>query len=626
MARCGCGGTCSCVVQGVSPVTVTGNGSVQQPYVISLSQGGQTGCAAITACVGANLGPGLRFDAATGRIQARLSTDAGNTLTFGADQGLKNLSGAGPGPTTCSKSIAGLPAAPGVTGAYALSGHLGAYSSPAQLEYCLAEQIDIIGFWCATSADDVGVVSDFQDMRLTDGRSSLYTSAYIRDMNAADVKSVYSYAGDVDDPVPFNQGDGSASLNRADRRGGWWGWLTPRYYQPLLSDFLRTINGKAVALLDCHPAATVPSGEAVQIRGAIRGILEHCAQAWAMIGVSEIPNAGTVIAAGITPVLVAPDAAPPFNTATLPYPVADVTGAGIQWMILASNYADSVFTAYRNAGINVLMWGSGRHTERTRAATLGIRGGYNMDAVYYRGPNWDGRGYDYRSQVNPWSHRRPGHGQLTYRTEDKAVTSSTGAVRGRTVASEPGLQVPAGFGGGFDRPAILMGWMCPMTNPTSYTISVDLKFDTLAASDTATAKLGLLFGAPTDAEPFAWPAGNATVNPRGYPQFPFSGYRVWQRQNGEIGIGIFQAGVFTNLATRTSPAVAADVYNNYLLTVTPTQITWTRTASGGTQYTATVANSALRGGYVWAEKVERNTGVTGNEFDGWFRNPVYTAV
>ena len=55
MARCGCQGSCSCVIQGASPITVTGNGSVQQPYIITLSLNGQSGCAAITACVAANL-------------------------------------------------------------------------------------------------------------------------------------------------------------------------------------------------------------------------------------------------------------------------------------------------------------------------------------------------------------------------------------------------------------------------------------------------------------------------------------------------------------------------------------------------------------------------------------------
>ena len=72
----------------------------------------------------------------------------------------------------------------------------------------------------------------------------------------------------------------------------------------------------------------------------------------------------------------------------MPYPVDEVTGAGVEWLLLSSYFADEVFTAYRDAGVNVLMWGASRHADRQRVADLGIRGGYSLDPVYYLRTRW----------------------------------------------------------------------------------------------------------------------------------------------------------------------------------------------------------------------------------------------
>lgn len=621
MARCGCTGSCSCVIQGAAPIVVTGNGSVQQPYVISLAFGGQTGCAAITACIAQNLGPGLTYDAGTGDILLDLSNDAGNTLTFGTDGGLKNLDGIAPTPAICTQTIADLPAAPNAVGAAYLAQLRGPYSSPYQVDYCLATGCDIISFRAATSSDDVGVITDLDAHTIDDTRTNIYISQDIRQLSAAEIAQTYNYAGDENDPVGFNIVSGG---DRTARGGGWYGWLTQRYYQPLLSDFLGKINGKAVALIDCVPNASSPYPESTAIIGAVRAVLQYCAQQWAFVGVSLIANATTVINAGLKPIMIAPLPAT-WGVTALPYTTAALSAAGVQWIVLDRRYADSVFTTYKNAGFQVLMYTGSRQVERARVATLAIRGALADDPVYYRGPNVGVWPYGYRTETDPWEHRKPGTGQLSFRTDSHAVASNGGFVRGRPEQTEQGLILPAAWGANLGRPGLLVGWQCPMTDPNNYTIAWDMKWDTLATVSTVRAKMGLLFGAVTDEDPYAWPV-DATANPVNFPEGPRTMYRVFQRQNGEIGIAKWASptAAITYLATATTPAIAAGTYNSYLLTVTPTQITFRRTTSGGTQYTVTAADSQYRGAYFWVEKEEGAFGDTANPFEGKFRNVTYT--
>ncbi|MFI7278499.1 hypothetical protein [Streptomyces sp. NPDC049879] len=625
--RCGCGGTCACELTADPPLKVTGTGTpLVNPWKLSLELDGKTGCDALTACVANNLGPGLTYDAGSGKIQVKLSTDDGQVARFGGDEGLLVTNGTGPTPETCTRGIGSLPPAPNVVAAQDLAGLVGPYSSPYQVDYCLGEGFDMVLFHCGTSSDDVGVVSDYWDMKISAGRSSLYIAQDARQMTAATIQSTFNYAGDVDDPVSYNPGDDLTIAQRKDRRGGWYGNLAQRYYQPLASDFMRKINGKAVAVLDCSlDPNSNEYPESAMIVGAQRSVLENCAQDWSMIGVAQVDNAVTIKNRGITPILI-PIRPSTWASTTLPYPVADLTAAGIEWIALSDRWADSVFTAYKDAGLQVMMRGNSRQSQYDRVAALGIRGAFQYDPSYYRGPGtrpelWP---HGYRTEYDPWEHRRFGTGQLTWQTDQQSVLSSGGFIRGRCEANEQGLIIPANFGGGRGRPGILCGWRCPMTDPTAYTITWDMKWNTLATGSATTAKCGILFGALTDRDTYDWPDDTA-LNPVGYPEGQKTLYRAYQRQNGELGIAKWasQTGAIQYLATATSPAIAANVYNSYQVTVTPTQITFERTASNGTKYTVTAADSQYRGGYFWVEKEE--TGGTGsNPFEAKFRNVQYT--
>lgn len=137
MAKCGCSGSsCNCVVQAGTGTTVSGAGSAANPYIISatgddtvvtvgdtntvnntISGDGSPGtpynitsavivdpvagntlvagpaglsvpCESIQDCVGQGFGSGLIYDDAGNAFRVRLSTDGGNVLVFGTDNGI----------------------------------------------------------------------------------------------------------------------------------------------------------------------------------------------------------------------------------------------------------------------------------------------------------------------------------------------------------------------------------------------------------------------------------------------------------------------------------------------------------------------------------------------------------
>ncbi|WP_062214614.1 hypothetical protein [Streptomyces sp. NBRC 109706] len=612
---CGCGGG-QVTVSGIAPIYVNRSGVRPVDYQVGIGPPGADPCQAITDCV--HLGPGLVRDEGTGAIQAFLSRDAGNTLHFGTDGGLKNLEGGEPSPDECRVTVDSLPEAD-LIGAKALAGLHNPYSSPYGLEYCLANRIDLIHYIVGTTADGVGVVSDYWAMEMVTRRSSIYVDTPIALLNSATVKTAYNYAGNVDDPVSHTP------TSRSDRGGGWYGWLAQRYHQPLAEDFLRTINGRAIAVMACVPSGATVGSEAHHVQGAIRAAMQTCTQDSVMIAVAEIPNATTVLNAGITPIMMPDGQNPPatWGVDTLPYPPADLTAAGIGWIILSDHYTDAVISAYVDAGLSVILMGNSRHEQRPREQALGVRGVMGLDPVYYRA----GRGApSYVGEYDPIGLRRPGVGQLTHRTDQHGVIDNAGLVRGRPKAEGQGLILPPGFGGGLGRPSVLCGWESDGTPaPASYRITYDCRWNTLAPDSAGRAKMSLLFGALTDESTLAYPQDNPDLNPAGYPDGQVTMYRAFQRQSGEIGIAKWGAPgeTITYLATLDTPPIAAGFWSTYTIEVSGDQIVFSRELTDGTTYSVTAADDQYRGPYMYIEKEETFVGASGdepNEFEGEFRN------
>ncbi|MER6610239.1 hypothetical protein ABT282_31095 [Streptomyces sp. NPDC000927] len=568
------------------------------------------------------LGPGLMIDKGTGRLQVKLSQDSGNTVHFGSDEGVKDLNGT---PPQVRQTIADLPKDPGsIIGAETMAALHFPYSSPHGLKYCLAEGFDMVHFHVGTSSDDVGIVTDYNDQMITNGRTSVYVSRNTRQMSASLISRVWNYAGDEDDPVGYQRADPDDIAKRGDRRGGWYGWLAQKYHQPLLSDVMQTIDGRTVAILDVTTGAGAQYLERVHVIGALRGVLEHGAQEWAMIGVKELPTAATVIGHGITPILMHPTAGAWGETKTLWTP-DEVKAAGVEWVMLPHGFADNTFKAFVAAGINVLMRSDSRHSTRQRAVNLGIRGALCADPNYYRGGTPAGYTYGYRSESDPWENRTPATGQLTHKTDTYGVSSGAGLVRGRTTTSGQGLVIPKSFGSGVSRPAILAGWVCPITNPEAYSIAWDARWNSMAAN-ASLAKLGILFGAATDQDPYFWPKDDK-LNPQKRPAGPRPMYRAFQRQNGEIGIGVWPAsgGEYVVLAKKATPAMTQGTWSGYRLTVAGAKITLTRTMADGTKHSVATDDTSYRGAYFHVEKEETVSGSAANPFEAQVRNVIYKA-
>lgn len=85
MARCGCTAseTCNCAVEAGSGVSVTGNGTSANPYVVGIDT---IDCSQVRPCIAA--GNGATYNSGSGILAARLSNAAGNLMAFGPDGGL----------------------------------------------------------------------------------------------------------------------------------------------------------------------------------------------------------------------------------------------------------------------------------------------------------------------------------------------------------------------------------------------------------------------------------------------------------------------------------------------------------------------------------------------------------
>jgi hypothetical protein len=79
MARCGCGGACSCALTAGDNVTVGGSGTPQNPWVVNAV----TNCPEVRGCLTA--GNGTTYDPTDGSFDVCVSPNAGNSLTRDAN-------------------------------------------------------------------------------------------------------------------------------------------------------------------------------------------------------------------------------------------------------------------------------------------------------------------------------------------------------------------------------------------------------------------------------------------------------------------------------------------------------------------------------------------------------------
>ena len=106
MARCGCGGECSCSLVAGDGILVSGSGSNAVPWVVSAV----TDCVDVRNCF--SEGDGVDYDPVTGEIAVCVSPDAGNNITLDANGCLYVAGAPGLVTTGCGITGDGSPGAP----------------------------------------------------------------------------------------------------------------------------------------------------------------------------------------------------------------------------------------------------------------------------------------------------------------------------------------------------------------------------------------------------------------------------------------------------------------------------------------------------------------------------------
>lgn len=81
-SRCGCSGSCACVLTTDASLLLSGNGSAGSPWHLSVAPN----CAATMDCVGANVNAPLTYTG--GKVGVKVSTDPNQVLGTGSDGGL----------------------------------------------------------------------------------------------------------------------------------------------------------------------------------------------------------------------------------------------------------------------------------------------------------------------------------------------------------------------------------------------------------------------------------------------------------------------------------------------------------------------------------------------------------
>lgn len=621
MPRCGCATACGCKLRVEPPLGLEGSGTARDEWVLSLEYKGKTGGEALAALLCDNLGPGLRCDeggasvrsvaaevaarrgtvaaawarAGETRLMAKLSTDAGNRLRFGSDDGLLVTSdGDGPeNPETCGRAIDSLPET-GVTGGHSLAGLINPYNSPQGLQYLIANNIDVAHVRVAATADGVAWLAEYSTGNVSSSRSTIFHSSPAAMVDSSLISSTVNTCGVPDNPQPEKGGD------------NWYGWLAPQYPNWFLPEMLQRAAGKVIVLADCQAddAEGAVVSEAANVSAALRAGKQMCAQNRLFVGVQKVANAKTVVAQGFVPIMM-----PGFFQEEVkvgetkpPYEPSELTGAGVTWAALTEKYDDTVFEAYKAAGISVLMVDSSRQYLAERAKKV-ARGRLNLDPVYARGV---GDGFDYRGGADPWYRGRMCVGQLSHDTDDYRVagTMPRGYLKlgSKEWGSKEGLVMHARFGGGYYRPSILVGYRNPVQDPGgTYRITWDAQVETLPTGPTDAGKFGIMFGAEEDRNTAAWPDDDGP-NPSGWPTGYRFLYRAYLRVDGRLGLGWWErSGEYYREETHTD-APKENQWMSFEVVVTPDSISLERKGKGGGKVTA--KDNHYRGPYVYVEKEE----------------------
>lgn len=664
MPRCSCVTGQAVLVQGIPPIVVTGDGTADRPFTVSFAYNGLTSCDGIAACIGDHLGAGLVYQG--GKFRIRISNDPDNIVAIGTDSGVKAPAQT-PAPADCFAKNIDTACTPTRLLIGAARGALLAVpgASPGSVDYCWGQGFDFHHEHVSASADGVAMVMEEEGGYIDPCRTAWqpwsnwtipttpqYTASQAYQVTASVVEKITSIAGDIVNPTTGTCT--ATNLPGQSKFGGWWGWNAHNYSFVTLDYMLWRNGGRMMMIADCNSMtdeAVTPAliaREAANVAAAIRSGVRACAQKWMLIGIRHTDNIAAIKAAGFEPIMISQAEGPATNTTTMPWTLATLTAAGVKWVAPDRQYADSVFTAYKNAPMNVLMYRCERHFMRERVRTLGLCGYLSHDPAYTRGPSGVPDGREYRNDYDPWrvSVRSPGVGGLSHWTSrGQFLTQISRYPRGYTQNLSE-LTLAPGFGevGLYptnatsvlprQNPSVLCGWACPIRNATNYTIEWEFNF----MSATTQGKLGVSFGNADDRDIFVWPADWPYYQSR--PQM----LMAYVKGNGNVGLAwhdytasparqyLNGTGISSNYNIQEvtiTGGLTVGTWYKVRLEVQPSLVRITA-LPGDARQTILLANLSSwvgqwRGPYFHVVKEEAidNVSVT-NQFTGGFRNMVYT--
>jgi hypothetical protein len=623
MARpCGCAGSCGCTIVGVDGIRATGSGSVRDPLTIGLGNPlGGNGCEAVMDCVGGSLGTGLSYNDGLGVISTRLSGDADNAMTYGTDGGLYSTGTTGGGGSG-GVTIASLAATGNIGGSYG-AGSTQLPEGPIRT-YQVAMDMDhniihvpvrrLYDFWLIAS--HYRVMNNY-DVYLG-GSGGETTQTW-------DVKSFkrlnYRPSG------PLN-----AAGTGWDPLAGYFGMQEPDMgYEvggTLLADVFRTTAKRKVLYLEIKDLGSSVGDTPAPDNTArmVLALLQTWGLTQSVIVGSELPLAasqadfdsiiaglqylatnGVAVAAHLTSKAMM-DAVTP----------ASLIAKGIPWVFLpvqATMDNQAQATAYKTAGLQVMLHGACRHVHYELQRTLGFRGTLATDPFYVQGPT---NLFRYRKETASWAYSPPDYGRHGYTAESLTAHRSfsgyqeagnNGKVSIRPDAIPPGDTASLMQSGYY----ILAGEQCPIRDPahsplpvgsygspTNYDIEIGFSWASLVADRGRWC--GVWFCAPDDQPIVEYTRANKYTR----------GYEIQLAQNGQFAFRRYDGIPYTGSYP---PSTAPDQYTVFwdstwgtitpgteyriLIQVRPGAITVGRLGSNATVLNGRTFNATTGGGDKW---------------------------
>lgn len=422
---CGCGGA-GVTVRCRNGIRCSGVGSVVSPLVIEWEVPlDSVACDAVMTCVGSNIGGGLTYNAVTGTISAKISTDSGNQIKLGTDGGL--WAPGGGGATGGGATVQGLvnrtsPFAGGSYGAgYAIipeGGELMCY------RYGLDMELPLMHVPVRRTADYFLIAQHYRDFGNYNWRfNGAVTNAV--DINQTD-RIWYTPAGD-----PFAI-DGNWRNPGYTPQSGYYGFgAVDRLGTTLLSDVFSLVQRRTVLYLEVKDigASIGESGAPYDTFSRLQVMIRMFGAQESVIVGAEYPteanaadrqsilnglqqlNSQDGIAIGLHLT----------STAMIDSVTPDgLWNLGFRWVFISYGIADvtpAKVKAFKDRGFNVMLFTGHRqwHWNLTKDTTKwgpgGLKGILCSDPVYCAGETTN---YRYRKEGASWNWHNADYGRHAY--------------------------------------------------------------------------------------------------------------------------------------------------------------------------------------------------------------------